>query len=156
MGMKLPPELERKILEQAGDGRVGVIELPAPPSANNLFFSIVRFSKKQNRHVVCRVKTDAYQEWEAAVASTVKRLASPTSYPVGIEYTLIGKWNRARDGQNVLKAIPDAMKTNGVLANDNLLYITGEVWRYEPGPGEPRVRVRLIELTGGLFQEVLR
>ena len=147
MGMKLPPELERKILEQAGDGRVGVIELPAPPSTNHLF---------RNVPGVGRVKSTKYKKWIKATKNTVLRLNSPIAYPVGIELTLVGKWNRQRDGENILKPIVDALVANRVLASDNLTCVTGEVWRYEPGPGEPRVRVRLVELTGGLFQEVLR
>ena len=149
--MKLPPDLERKILEQAGQGGlVSEIELPAPPSTNHLFVAITIKGKPR------RVPSKEYLAWQRAVRQTVLRLKSPTAYPVGVELTLVGKWNRQRDAGNVEKPITDALVACNVLADDNLLHVTDLSIHYRPSAGEPRVRVRLIELTRGLFEEVLR
>lgn len=132
-----------------------VIELPAPPSTNNLFIHVSRWSRKQNKQIVRRVPSKDYEDWQKAVVGIVPRLRSPLTYPIGMELTLVGKWFRARDGANIEKPITDSLVAAGVLAGDSLLYITGQVWRYRPGTGEPLVRVRLIELARGLFDESL-
>lgn len=161
MGLRLPPDVERRILEQAGGGLVDVIELPAPPSTNNLFMSVIIPRKppgpgRYGNLKVIRPPTNEYKAWQDDVEPICRRLKRPVAYPVGLELTLVGKWFRGRDLGNIEKPITDSLVKAGALAGDNLRYITGSVIRYQPGPGEPRVRVRLVELTGGLFQEVLR
>lgn len=107
------------------------VELPPPPSTNNLFFT------KGKR----RFKTDEYKAWLASAVPILSRLKRP-DLPCEIYLYLIGNWNERRDGSNTVKAVEDALVAAGVIPDDSLKYVRREVWVYEEADCDPVIRVR--------------
>ena len=91
--------------------------LPLPPSTNNLF-ATVRGK---------RVKSREYRAWLSAVAPLLVELRPPKALPAAVRVGVFGKVNAARDLDNMLKPIGDALVAGGVLPGDSLKYVTE--WR---------------------------
>jgi hypothetical protein len=63
------------------------------------------------------------------------------SRPVIITYTILEKVNPRRDGSGLEKLLVDGMVKEGVIKDDTVVYVSGEVWRYRPEEGGKGVRV---------------
>jgi Holliday junction resolvase RusA-like endonuclease len=113
-------------------------ELLPPPSTNNLYLT-TRSGK--------RVKTPEYREWLEDAVPKVEKLKPPTKFPTGVVWLLKGKWNERRDGGNTEKAILDSMVDAKVIPDDNLKYVNGERWVYEPSGEPPTVVVMFEEVS---------
>lgn len=117
-------------------------ELPLPPSVNNLFIT------RGNR----RVKSPGYRTWLSLVAPILRRLISPNRFPVEIVVTVHGPLNMARDLDNMLKPVGDALVIAEVIPGDSVAHVRR--WSIEwarPAPGaEPVavVRVRTYQPEG--------
>lgn len=142
MGMKLPREIEAKILAQAGpDARATdpYAELPIPPSVNHLFVT------RGNR----RFKSELYREWLRSVDAPLRRLARPTRFPVAIEVTVFGPINWSRDLDNLLKPLGDAMVATGVLPGDSVQHVAKWSVEWKPRACQsPVALVRLVPIEG--------
>lgn len=112
--------------------------VPMPPSANNLFRSMVGKTGG-----VFRVKTTEYKRWIKSAELELMRLRGPESMPARLRLTARGKINRARDLDNMIKPIQDALVEYEVIPGDNLMNVIGLVVDYKPDHGEPRVSVTL-------------
>jgi len=142
--MELPKGAERRIQEASGT-LVPFVLVPAPPSTNNLFRTVVSKGR------VFRVTTSDYKDWKAEAEGPVRMLRSPVTYPVGVRLTLCGKWYKARDVDNVAKPIIDLLVSVGVLAGDNLNHVVGLTLRCEPSEAPPQVKVEIEETAPSLF-----
>jgi hypothetical protein len=112
--------------------------LPLPPSTNNLFATVGTSDCKQRR-----VKTRAYREWLAAAGIVLLELRKPKALPAKVCFTIFGTVNRARDCDNFLKPLLDALVSADVLPGDSLKYVTDVRISYG-GPWDapdPRVMV---------------
>jgi Holliday junction resolvase RusA-like endonuclease len=119
--IKLPPPVRDRL----------EVETPIPPSVNNLFRST------GNK----RFKTREYRDWLALAVPAFSRLRQAAAFPVEVWVCVVGKVNQARDLDNLLKPIGDALVDAGVLPGDNLKHVNRwDVW-FEPSDGEPRVLV---------------
>lgn len=112
----------------------GRVEVPIPPSTNNLYATVGRR----------RIPTREYKAWREAAGPVVRRLAPATAFPVELRYTLTGKVNALRDIGNVEKALTDQLVFEGVLPGDRLKFVGRIVLSHEPDEGEPRVVVQVI------------
>lgn len=94
--------------------------LPLPPTANNLFPTVVIGGRAR------RVKSKEYRKWLAAAAKAAKEqgLARVPS-PVAISVTIEGgpKFRRSRDLDNGFKGVVDFLKQAGAIENDNLCHV---------------------------------
>jgi hypothetical protein len=63
------------------------------------------------------------------------------SRPVIVTYTILEWVNCQRDGSGMEKLLVDGMVEAGVLADDCLKYVSGEVWKYRPQEGGHGIRV---------------
>lgn len=92
------------------------IELPIPPSTNNLF--VTRRGK--------RYKSNHYLAWikEADLMLMVQR-AKPVPSPVSIVVRIIGGdgWTRGRDLDNAIKPVLDLCKMAGLILDDNCNHV---------------------------------
>lgn len=140
--------LGRKLMALAGGPtlprgrRVGVqVELPPPPSANDLWRSVVVGGK------VRVLLSRPYRDWRAAclpLAAMAGRVASP----VTVRLTLCGV-HRGRDGDNFQKAILDLLREAQVIEGDNLTHVVGGSWCYAPARGgRPTVVVDVMPAEG--------
>lgn len=111
-------------------------EVELPPSTNNLFATV---GKR-------RVPTREYKTWQQVAALRVRALTPPTTYPVAVTLTVLGKVFAQRDLDNTIKPILDALVKCGVLRGDNLTCISRVTVQRGDASGEGRVR---IELEGG-------
>lgn len=66
------------------------VDLPLPPSVNNLFATVGRK----------RVKSREYRAWLAACEPLLVELRHPRSLPAGIRVDVFGKVNACRDLDN--------------------------------------------------------
>jgi crossover junction endodeoxyribonuclease RusA len=91
------------------------VDLPIPPSANNLFV---------NARGRGRVKSREYTAWLAEAALAL-RGAEPVASPCSLEITIRGGkgFRRCRDLDNTVKAIQDALVSAGVLAGDDVRHV---------------------------------
>ena len=116
------------------------LELPYPPPLSACFTNVPKRG---------RVKTARYKAWEAlAVARTVPR-PPLIAGRVHVNITAIPPDNRERDGDNILKATFDFLKTRGVIEDDSNRYVRSHFmsWR-EKHEGEPGVRVEVKPYDG--------
>lgn len=102
-------------------GTYGTVEIELPPSTNNLFATV------KGR----RVKSKEYTRWIKRNLPTVAQLRQPI-LPCRVVIGLFGKINGARDGDNFLKPIMDALVSAGVIPGDSLRYVVGCRWFLEP------------------------
>lgn len=111
------------------------VEVPLPPSVNNLF----RTTGYK------RFKTREYREWIEATGRTFARLIVARVYPVEVWVKVTGRVNPQRDIDNFAKPLLDAVVAAGVVPDDTIKYVDRvDVW-YEPGPGDPRAVVTVCE-----------
>lgn len=88
-----------------------------PPSANGLRKSFVRHGK------VLSAKTDAYSSWrEAAIWEIASQRAGRIEGPYVLSIAAQRNWRskRARDVDNIIKPISDALVKAGVVQDDSL------------------------------------
>ena len=91
-----------------------VIDLPFPPSSNNLFINVRRG----------RIRSSKYAEWAAEAGWELKRQRAPElKGPVSLFYQLQdGRDKRKRDLGNLEKAVTDLLVEYGVIeADDNTI-----------------------------------
>lgn len=86
------------------------IELPYPPTANNLF----RNAGKS------RVKTLAYNDWIKLASTRIKAGHRQNIGPYSIAIALKRPDNRRRDIANCEKAVSDLLVAHGVIKDDSL------------------------------------
>lgn len=109
------------------------VRVDLPPSVNNLFATVGRR----------RVKTKKYKTWLANAVAALVELRNPKEFPVGVVVHVVGKVNAARDLDNLLKPIADAMVAAGVLPDDSLGYVGQWRIRYMPDDLDPSVDVHV-------------
>jgi len=136
--MKVPKAMRAKILAAAGGSRPSV-EVPVPPSANNLYPT-----GRNGR----RFPSAEYKAWRAVAGPLLSRIPPATAFPVELRYTLAGKVNALRDIGNVEKALTDQLVAEGVLPDDRLKLVGRIVLAHEPDAGEPRVVVEVLPAAG--------
>ena len=95
------------------------VKLPFPPSVNGLYGG---GSGQQ------RFKTKRYKEWCKSV-SYLPDLQ--IDVPITILYTFTWPDNRARDGQNYIKAVTDTLVNASVIKDDNWSIIVSETWDFD-------------------------
>lgn len=129
LGFDPPPDVRAGTLTR--------VELPVPPSTNNLFAS----AKGTRRRFI----TAEYRAWKELAAPLAAALKSPAAYPVEVWLTLAGKGiNPQSDVANREKATTDLLVSCGVLAGDSLKYVVGNHQVYRPDDGPPRVVVEIV------------
>ncbi|WP_188408759.1 RusA family crossover junction endodeoxyribonuclease [Agaricicola taiwanensis] len=99
------------------------VDLPFPPSVNNLF----RNAQKG------RVKTERYAEW-ANVAGWMLKSQKPGRVEGKFALALVvqRKDNRKRDIGNLLKAVEDLLVEHGVIQDDSLAERIHIAWGEAP------------------------
>lgn len=139
--MRLPRDVRAIVLAAAGVARHDRVEVPVPPSANNLFPT----RKGSSR----RFKSPGYKAWQAAAHPVLETLRRPAAFPVEVWLTLAGSGvNGRRDLANVEKAVVDGLVATGVLPDDCLTYVVGIHLVYRPDGGEQRVAVEFAKGGG--------
>lgn len=101
-----------------------------PPSANSLRKSFVRNGK------VVSAKTDAYSTWcEAAVWEIASQRAGRIDGPYSLSIAVQRHWRskRARDIDNVIKPVSDALVKAGVVKDDSLAERVTAQWADDLG-----------------------
>jgi Holliday junction resolvase RusA-like endonuclease len=116
---------------------VDTVQVPLPPSTNNLFRTSGQF----------RFKTSEYKSWIAVAQPILASLKPPTKLPCAVVVRIVGKVNRARDCDNFLKPIGDCLKSAGVIDDDNLIRIGQWDILHLPSDAEPVVVVWFDELS---------
>lgn len=107
------------------------IEFPFPVSLNNAFGQARMWSKRQQKHVVRRFKSNRYEAWCRAADMTVMAARAPKlQVPVKISITLHPPDNRARDADNTIKSIVDSLVRMAVIQGDSRKFVRGvaAVW----------------------------
>lgn len=101
-----------------------------PPSANALRKSFVRNGK------VMSAKTDAYSAWrEAAIWEIAGQRAGRIDGPYSLSIAVQRHWRskRARDIDNVIKPVSDALVKAGVVKDDSLAERVTAQWADDLG-----------------------
>lgn len=100
-----------------------VINLPYPPSGNNLFSN---FGKG-------RVKSPRYREWSNKAAWEVRAQVGPKGIkgPYGLTILAGRPDKRKRDIGNLLKSVEDSLVAGGAVEDDSLCQRVEARW--EPG-----------------------
>lgn len=101
-----------------------------PPSANSLRKSFVRDGK------VVSAKTDAYSAWrEAAVWEIAGQRAGRIDGPYSLSIAAQRNWRskRARDIDNVIKPVSDALVKAGIVKDDSLAERVTAQWADDLG-----------------------
>lgn len=106
----------------SNDGVV-VVNLPVPPSVNNLYFNSPHGG---------RVMTAEGRAWCEDAIDRLKAMRKATAYPVTIHYVIREYVRANRDGSNMEKALVDCMKKAKVIEDDDVRRVVGQSWRYEP------------------------
>lgn len=91
--------------------------VPLPPSTNNLYRDVTLKDGKRRG----RITTGEYRAWQDKVATILKdaRLHNPVYFGGNYGLEIHGYRPRiARDLDNIVKPINDAMKKNGVIKDD--------------------------------------
>jgi Holliday junction resolvase RusA-like endonuclease len=93
------------------------IELPMPPTTNNLFLNV------RGRG---RIVSPDYQSWKESVMPHLESLTPIEEYPVSITLTIVwGKgWRSNSDVANREKATTDALVAAGILRDDSCKYVS--------------------------------
>ena len=139
--MRLPRDVRAIVLAAAGVARHDRVEVPVPPSANNLFPT----RKGSSR----RYKSPGYKAWQASAHPVLETLRPPASFPAEVWITLTGSGvNERRDLANVEKAVVDGLVATGVLPDDCLTYVAGIHIVYRPDGGGQRVAVEFAKGGG--------
>lgn len=86
------------------------LELPYPPTTNNLF---INAGKK-------RVKSDAYKAWFALASAHIKDSHRQAIGPYSISICCRRPDKRRRDIANLEKAVSDLLVAHGVIKDDSL------------------------------------
>lgn len=96
------------------------INIPMPPTTNNLFNSFARGGK------IVRCETKQYRLWKAIVKPRLALMPRVTAFPVEVCILLRpGKgWRITSDVSNREKAAIDSLVDAGVLPDDNQRYVT--------------------------------
>lgn len=113
-----------KVLEKETEGVT--IELPMPPSSNNLFV---------NAWGNQRGRTQEYQAWAKAAGRKLDTYGlSPCTGLVRLKMTIHGGkgFPISSDLSNRWKAIEDLLVTHGILKDDNVQYVVGHTDDYVP------------------------
>ncbi len=131
MGMKLPPDLQRKVLDMAGEGskpavkqrdkrvlpklrgkhkNVITLRLPWPPSVNNCYVNVGkrRVLSKRGRQYPKDVEAVCVQQEVGHVTGDLR--VTIWTYP---------KDKRRHDSDNLLKMIFDSLQKCGLYADDS-------------------------------------
>jgi Holliday junction resolvase RusA-like endonuclease len=116
------------------------IELPIPPSTNNLFATY------RGR----RIKSREYLAWikEADLMLLMQRV-KPVPSPVSITIRITGGegWTKGRDISNSIKAVEDLLKMAHVIENDNCNHVLSVKAEYhEPNGGKAACAVEVEHL----------
>ncbi len=96
-----------------------------PPSANGLRKSFIKDGK------VISTKSNAYADWrKAAVSEIVCQAVGKVEGPYRLSIVAQRHWRskRARDIDNVIKPISDALVTAGVVSDDSLAECVSARW----------------------------
>lgn len=101
---------------------IGTLQIPYPPTANNLFFNA---GKR-------RVKTKAYDAW-LAEALAVLRAQRPRTVSGSYRLTIIATRpdKRRRDVANLEKPIGDALVKAGIVEDDSLCQSIQLAWAWD-------------------------
>jgi Holliday junction resolvase RusA-like endonuclease len=118
-------------------GGAAAVELPTPPSVNNLFLTAGRR----------RVKAPAYRAWLAVAVPAAAGLARPAG-PCRVVVTVVARLRANRDLDNLLKPVGDCLVAAGVLAADDVRSVVGWQVDYRPTPGGAGVVVELADTEG--------
>jgi Holliday junction resolvase RusA-like endonuclease len=131
-------------------GQVKVsIELPIPPSTNNLTANAARG----------RVKTQEYESWISRAGWALNQAGYHpgkllTDRPVSVTCQIYGGKgvSEARDGDNTQKAVQDLLVAQGLLKDDNLRYV--QKWGGEYfTPEDPEILGALVVVIETIEQE---
>lgn len=101
-----------------------------PPSANSLRKSFVRNGK------VVSAKTDAYSAWrEAAIWEIASQRAGRIGGPYSLSIAVQRHWRskRARDIDNIIKPVSDALVKAGIVRDDSLAESVSARWAGDLG-----------------------
>lgn len=114
--MKVSKELAKKILASQETAVLPLlIEMPLPPTTNNLFINIKRG----------RIISPDYREWKADVLKYLKGVGAVRQYPVAITCIIVDGtgWRSNSDVANREKAAVDALVENHILEGDSCKYV---------------------------------
>lgn len=109
---------------------VRIVLSDMPPSANGLRKSFVRNGK------VMSAKTDAYSSWrEAALWEIASQRAGRIEGPYSLSIAVQRNWRskRARDIDNIIKPVSDALVKAGVVTDDSLAESVSAKWADDLG-----------------------
>lgn len=115
-----------------------VLNLPYPPTVNNLFRNAGRG----------RVKTARYIAWshQAALSIMVQR-PKPVHGPFRLTIIATRPDRRRRDISNLTKATEDALVANGLIEDDHLAESIYLAWSSEPPRKDATVRVEIVSVA---------
>jgi Holliday junction resolvase RusA-like endonuclease len=110
--------------EQCPDGWINI---PLPPSTNNLFINLKRGG---------RTESPKYRAWKKEVSPILESVPAVKSYPVQLTLAVrVGKgWRSNSDIANREKAATDALVSAGILKDDTCKYVQRvviELWDSE-------------------------
>lgn len=114
------------------------VELPFPPSVNNLF------SQGIVRGKVRRFPSKPYKAWRRAALLLIQAARLPAfSEPVVVKLSLTAPDARPRDADNYAKAVLDALVEMHVLQGDDSRYVKAVVPMWMNDAPEPGVAVEV-------------
>ena len=130
---------------QVMPGRRAFVEVPVPPSTNNLYANA---GKKG------RIKSAAYKAWQEQASFCLMGLSVPPG-PWSIRYTVCaGKgWPENRDLGNAEKPLTDLLVAAGLIEDDCTRYVRRVSVDYDPTEGGPKtialVRIQISQWSAG-------
>lgn len=97
-----------------------ILTLPFPPTTNTLYVNVPRKG---------RVKSEGYKAWISAAGWELK-LQRPAHVPgrYRLALTLTAPDRRARDADNLIKAVSDLLKAHDVIDEDSLAKSVTAEW----------------------------
>jgi Holliday junction resolvase RusA-like endonuclease len=103
-------------LFRAEQSQDGWIQIPLPPSTNNLFINLKRGG---------RTESPKYRAWKKEVAPILESVSPVRTYPVQITLAIRdGKgWRSNSDIANREKAATDALVSAGIITDDQQKYV---------------------------------
>lgn len=105
----------------ASAARVQSVQIPIPPSVNDLTATVWRGKGRASR-----VKTAAQREFLTKAEHAIRLGMKPvTAYPVHVSVTVIGGkgFPASRDVSNAIKAAEDALVQAGIIENDSREFV---------------------------------